>query len=277
MNSNKILTILLFVGGIALLLLFLWDCLTPSQYDSLTLNPHNVDWSSMSIENVNVNSVIQTLLSALIGFLMTIIFIEKMLNLSREKEINDRKQLQFRNISKIIRVPLIRYRKASLSIVYGIGNIPNDFRIQIPISQNALTNVFKPQAYADESIFQTNIELYAQAVEDLKDCITNILLNVDLTNNEELSQLLSNYIMCVSALNPCRQILDMRDKKAGKEKLTDVLTRDIPKIKFEEIKGSNLFLPFVKLKELIEYHEVFLKALYEVAPSFNVENIFEQR
>lgn len=277
MKSNQILTILLIVGGIALIMLFLWDCLTPSQYESLTINPHDVDWNSISIDNIDVNSAIQTLLSALIGFLLTIFFIEKNLKLSRDKEINDRRRLQFNNISKIIRVPLIRYRKASLSIVYGIGNIPEDHKIQTPISQNALTNVFQPQAYADEPLFQTNIELYARAVEDLQDCITNILLNVDLTNNEELSQLLSDYIMYVSAINPCHQILDMRGKIAGKERLTDVITRDIPKIKFEDIKGSNLFLPFVKLKELIEYHEVFLNSLYNLAPSFNVENILEQQ
>ena len=100
-------------------------------------------------------------------------------------------------------------------------------------------------------------------------------MNVDLTNNEELSQLLSDYIMCVSTINPCRQILDMRGQTAGKEKLTDVITRDLPKIKFEEIKGSNIFLPFVNLKKLIEYHEVFITALYNVAPSFNVESNFE--
>lgn len=272
MKSSKLLTILLFIGAIALIGLLLWDCLTPSPYESLTINPHEVDWKSISFDNVNVNSVIQTLLSALLGFLLTVFFIEKLLKASKDKEINDRRQIQFKNISKIIRGPLIRYRKASLSMVYGIGNIPADFKIQIPIPQNALTNVFKPQAYADEPIFQTNIELYAGAVNDLQACITNILLNVDLSDNEELSNLLSDYTLFVSAINPCHQILDMRGKTAGKERLTDVITRDIPKINFEEINGSNIFLPFVRLKKLIEYHENFINTLYSVAPSFNIEN-----
>ena len=167
MKSNKLLTILLIIGATALFGLLIWDCLTPSPYEHLTINPHEVDWKSISLDNVNVNSVIQTLLSALIGFLLTVFFIEKLLKASRDKEFDYRRNLQFKNISKIIRGPLIRYRKASLSMVYGIGNIPADFKIQTPIPQNALTNVFKLQAYANESIFQTNIELYADAVKSL--------------------------------------------------------------------------------------------------------------
>lgn len=275
MRSDKIVSILLGVGIILVVFLLLWDCLTPAPYNELTMNPQDVDWKSFSLHNVDVNALIQTLLSALIGFVLTIFFIEKLLKLSRDKEIEYKRQMQFKNVSKIIRIPLHRYKKASLSLVYGMGNITADKKIEVPITSKMLTNVYKPQAYADEPLLQPSIKLYARAVKDLQDCITNILLNVDLTDNEKLSKQLSDYVMLVSGINPCYQIINMKNIKLGEENMADVVMRELPQVDLDKEERANTYLPFKRLKILLEYHEAFIKTLYTIAPSFNLENGME--
>lgn len=73
----------------------------------------------------------------------------------------------------------------------------------------------------------------------------NILLNVDMSDNEELSELLSKYIKKVSKINPCKQ-LGKRNIGTGKEKLKlpDVIIRDLPKINLDTVSGSSIFVPF---------------------------------
>lgn len=272
MKEDKIKYISLGVGAAVIVALLVWDSLTPSSYGELTINPSEVDWRLISWGNIDVNTLIHTILSAVIGFMLTIIVVEQLLRASRERELQYKRDLQFKNISKIIRVPLLRYKKAALSMTYGIGNIPADGKVKVPIEQNSLTHVFEMQAYADEPLLETNIEFYASALENLQNCITNILLNVDLTDNEELSALLSDYIMVVSAYNPCRQILAMKEQGTTKESLSNFITRELPKVDFSKVKGANVFTPFIVLKEVIEYHESFIERLYKLAPSFNIEN-----
>lgn len=271
-KENKIILTLTILGVLIIGILLLCDSLTPSGYGELTINPFETDWALMSIDNIDVNTLIHTILSALIGFLLTIVCVEKLLKLSRDREQQYKKELQFKNISKIIRVPLLRYKKAALSMTYGIGNIPADEKVHLPIDPNSLTHVFEIQAFIDEPLLETNIEFYASAVDNLQNCITNILLNVDLTDNEELSALLSDYIMIVSAHNPCRQIMTMKNQGLPKERLSDFIAREISKVDFSKVNGANVFSPFMTLKKMIEYHESFIEKLYELAPSFNIEN-----
>ena len=256
------------LGLVAVTVLLVCDSLTPSDYGELTINPFEVDWGSMSWNNIDVNSLIHTILSAIIGFILTIIVVEMLLRASREREQQNKRDLQFKNISKIIQVPLLKYERAVLSLTYGRGHIPKDKKVKVPVEAKDFIHVFEPQAYVNELLFQSNIELYANAVDSLLACITNILLNVDLTNNEELSELLSRYVKVVSATNPCRLIIDMQNQYTGTEKMVDAIRKELPTIDLDTVKPTNLYAPFVDLKLMIEYHEVFIKRLYLLAPSF---------
>ena len=271
MKENKIKYISLIIGAIVIIALLVWDGLTPSPYGELTINPSKVDWKLISWGNIDVNSLIHTILSAIIGFMLTIVVVAQLLRASRERELQYKQDLQFKNISMIIRVLLLRYHKAALSITYGIGNIPADEKVHVPIDPNSLTHVFEMQAYANEPLFQTNIDFYSSSIDNLMTCITNILLNVDLTDNEELSELLSNYVKDISAYNPCSQIIAMKFQVAAGEKISDYVTREISKVDFSKIHGSNVFSPFMTLKGILEYHEEFLRRLYELAPSFRYD------
>ena len=267
-KSNSILRLISIITLIIIVILFIWDLLTSNPYESLTINPLNVDWRGISFANIDVNSLIQTLLSALIGFLLTIIVIEIILKKSRDKELNDKRRLQFNNVSKVVKAPLYRYKKAALSISYPLGKMPIDMKIKIPIDFKVLAEAFMPQQFADEPLFESKIEFYAIAINELKQLFNNILINVDLSENSGLSELLSDYLVYVNVNNPCHQILDMKGKTMGNKLLTDFIQKEIPKIDVSKIDPQNIFYPFLKLKEMIEYHEHFLNELYRVAPEF---------
>ena len=50
-----------------------------------------------------------------------------------------------------------------------------------------------PQQFADDPLFESKIEFYAITINELKQLFNNILINVDLSENSDLSELLSNY------------------------------------------------------------------------------------
>ena len=271
-KSNSILRLISIITLIIIVILFIWDLLTSNPYESLTINPLNVDWSGISFANIDVNSLIQTLLSALIGFLLTIIVIEIILKKSRDKELNYKRSLQFNNISKVVKAPLYRYKKAALSISYPLGKMPNDMKVKMSIDFKVLAEVFMPQQFADEPLFESKIEFYAITINELKQLFNNILINVDLSENSDLSELLSDYLVYINVNNPCSQILDMRGKTIGKELMTDYIGRELPNIDVSKIQPQNIFYPFIILKDVIEYHEQFLNELYRVAPEFKIQN-----
>ena len=117
MKKTNNLVIGLSIGCLLMIvLLVVWDMLTGSACESLTVLPWEVDWKAISFKNTDVNSYIQTILSAVIGFALTIIFLEIILKKSRDKEIAYKRDVQLKNIAKILKAPLFRYRKAALSI-----------------------------------------------------------------------------------------------------------------------------------------------------------------
>ena len=88
MKKSNNLVIGLSIGCLLMIvLLVVWDMLTGSAYESLTVLPWEVDWKAISFKNTDVNSYIQTILSAVIGFALTIIFLEIILKKSGDKEI----------------------------------------------------------------------------------------------------------------------------------------------------------------------------------------------
>ena len=271
-KSNSILRLISIITLIIIVILFIWDLLTSNPYESLTINPFNVDWRGISFANIDVNSLIQTLLSALVGFLLTIIVIEIILKKSRDKELYDKRRLQFNNVSKVVKAPLYRYKKTALSISYPLGKMPIDMKIKIPIDFKVLAEAFMPQQFADEPLFESKIEFYAITINELKQLFNNILINVDLSENSDLSELLSNYLVYINVNNPCSQILDMRGKTIGKELMTDYIKRELPNIDVSKIQPSNIFYPFIILKDVIEHHEQFINELYRIAPEFKFQN-----
>ncbi len=73
MSSKIKLNIAIVVTFVLVIVCIIWDWGTPDSIQSITLNPLNTDWS---FANININSIIQTILSASLGFLFSVIVIE---------------------------------------------------------------------------------------------------------------------------------------------------------------------------------------------------------
>ena len=61
-KSNSILRLIAIITSLIIVILCIWDLLTSNPYELLTINPLDVDWGGISLANIDVNSLIQTLL-----------------------------------------------------------------------------------------------------------------------------------------------------------------------------------------------------------------------
>ena len=264
MKTKAYKTIVRIVIGvtIGIIVLFVWDLLTSDPYESLTINPCKIDWANFSIDNVNINALIQSLLSALISIVLTIVLIEIILRESREKEIEYKRSLQLDNITKVLRVPLYKYQQAGIIISNKIGAPLQE--INIDVDGRILAEVYSPSLCTDEPLLQTKIELYSSKLNDLKTIITNILINTDLTNNQDLSDLFSEFLIYVNANNPCSRIIEINDQNKINPDIKEYVMKTLPTTNLEDIKANHILYPFCILKDLLKYQRDFHLKLSEI-------------
>ena len=262
MKTKAYKTIVRIVVGvtIGIIVLFVWDLLTSDPYESLTINPCKIDWANFSIDNVNINALIQSLLSALISIVLTIVLIEIILRESREKEIEYKRMIQLTNITKVLWVPLYKYQQAGIIISNKIGAPLQE--INIDVDGHILAEVFSPCLCTDEPLLQTKIELYSSKLNDLKAIITNLLINTDLTDNQDLSDLFSDFLVYINAHNPCSRIIELNDKINPEAK--EFVIKNLPTTNLEEIQTDSILYPFRILKDLLKYQRDFHIKLSEV-------------
>lgn len=265
-KSNKTIVYITIGVAIGIIILFVWDLLTSDPYDSLTINPYKIDWSSISIDNVNINALIQSLLSALISIVLTIILIEIILRESREKEIEYKRMIQLTNITKVLWVPLYKYQQAGIIISNKIGAPLQE--INIDVDGHILAEVFSPCLCTDEPLLQTKIELYSSKLNDLKVIITNLLINTDLTDNQDLSDLFSDFLVYINAHNPCSRIIELNDKNKTNPEIKEFVLKHLPTTNLEEIQTDNILYPFRVLKDLLKYQRDFHIKLSEVFTNY---------
>lgn len=258
-KSSKTIIVISVGALIGIILLLLWDSLTSEPYGLLTINPCKTDWASMSTNNININAFIQSLLSAVISLGLTIIFIEIILQESRDKEIKYKRELQINNIAKVLLLPLFKYKRAAEIISERIGT--NHQNTNIDVDGSILADVFSSPLDSDERLLQTKIELYSDKLSDLKNLITNILINTDLTDNTALSNLFSDFLIYVNSNNPCARIIELKNTTAK-----EFVIKTLPTTNLDEIQPDNILYPFRLLKDLLKYQKDFYIKLAEEFP-----------
>lgn len=263
-NSHKTIIIISICALVSIFILLIWDLLTSDPYVSLTINPFKIDWNNFSFENININALIQSLLSAVISLALTIFLIEIILRESREKEIEYKRSLQVDNIAKVLALPLYKYQLAGEFISNRITAPKQE--INTDVDGSILAEVFLPCLCSDEPLLRNKIEYYSSKLTDLKSIITNILINTDLSNNKELSDLLTDFLMYVNIYDPCPRIIELNDEKRINPKTKDFVIKTLPATNLEEIQSDNIFFPFRILKSLLKYQKEFHTKLNDVFP-----------
>jgi len=252
--------------------LFVWDCLTSSPYESLTFNPLNVDWKSFSLTNIDVNAVIQSLVSALLGVLFTIIIIEKMLNKQKEKEeekrkhdeeekAKERKKWIVNYILTAFSYPFANVNKVIICSLYPLNELNGKDGIPKNVTPNMLVNVYNKNILSDETFYTKNIDLLILYLDELKQWLKDLILNPSIADVPELYKILINYYKIVVLDNPCKQIKKYESINFGKEKAIDSIRRELPEYEYVKGQEGHYLYPFQKLKELIDCHRNFIEQL----------------
>lgn len=254
MKSQRILNVIVIITIIVVLFLIVWDFGTPREIEVFTSNPFATDWS---IDNFDINAIIQTLLSALLSFLLSICIIEIVLNRSREKETKAKSQSRLEAIYSLLEMPITEYARASRRISNEIrgGKVRE---ITLPISKNALLEIFMPSLYIDRPYKETKLEFYIYSVNLLQETIKYILLNADLTNNPKEGELFIKYMNEIHYdLSNMNVLISLKDTfMKDKETFSSILDRP-----WGEIEPQNIAYPFVRLNYLLEIHDTFFKSL----------------
>lgn len=262
-KKDKYIVNSLIIGAvISILLLLLWDCGTQSEIQELTMNPCHVDFS---LKNIDVNGLIQTLLSAVVGFTLTIFFVELLLSKSREQEIETKKKIQQDNITKLLRVPLMRYAHAMRDLINSADEIPNS--LPTTIDFYALAGMYESSSQLRE-LLRPKIVVLSESITNLKRSVSSILLNTDLKDNPELLKLLTDFLVMEDACNPCHDLLNYQNLRVGGKPLVESIKKDILEwhLPLEKIGYSNELTPVLKLKGFIEHTNAFVAKIYEVIP-----------
>lgn len=132
------------------------------------------------------------------------------------------------------------------------------------MSMEALCDIFNDQFHGNKRLWMKKIEYYSEAVIDLRNAISNVVLNADLTDNPELLDLLCSYLEESPKYDTCSSLVDLMRRKIiidGEEKpLSKLFTENLPNVGLD-VESSNECYKFVQLKKLVEYHDSFLNKL----------------
>lgn len=258
MSVNKKLSVSVIAVTIAIVLLFVLDLCTSNV---VVDGSSRVEFSVFAWKNFDVKSFFQTLLSSLLGILLSLFVMEQLLNKSKEDEISRRKELRTRFLLRTLAYPLKQYRIAAISITNCNSSFSN--KVIVPVTMEALCDIYKDQFTGTKRLWMKKIEYYAEAVSDLKNAISNIVLNADLTDNPDLDMLCC-YLEESPRYDTCNSLISLMHHKINiddKEKtLAELFVENLPIVGLD-IDSSNECYKFVLLKKLIEYHDGFIQKL----------------
>lgn len=262
MSSRKKIKIIQAITTVIILLLIIWDFGTPGIIQHITINPFDTNWS---IANLDINSFIQTMLSALLGFLLSIWIIESVVNNAREKEASEKGALRLNVIFKLLSVPIQVYSKAAIAIsnvTYlkheGGYYLNTKNSVSIPMDKDALMDIYFPIPYLEEKLHYTKVEYYLNALDELQIIIKNILLNADLSNNLDLAKDLSDYLTD-TYLDISKSKLLLSEKEIQMKQMESI--GNVLNKPFDEIPENTIAFPFISLARLIERSDILFKKI----------------
>ena len=147
---------------------------------------------------------------------------------------------------------------ATKAITNVNSNVPTCYEtLKIPISNEALLDIYTPSLYAHKSLNLSKIDFYIDAVNNLQAVIKSVLLNADLSNNPKESKILIDYLNnTYYLLSTSRNLITDKNFYINSLKTIGKMLEG----PHEEIDQNSDAYPFVKLEELIEKHDEFFKS-----------------
>lgn len=258
--ENKVIIIIIFIAFLCLGLCFLWDCGTHDHVVDITFNPVLTDWS---FSNIDINAFIQSIISALIGFCLSILIIDLVINKTREKEKAEKKERLVKTIMDLLVIPILDYSRAARIITNEL--IPcskennfkgGDYSLELPIRIDALMDIYNIAIYTDLGLETDKIDFYIESVENLRKTITIVLLNADLSNNHEKAEALMAYLNNTYYFYKYSKNLKVNKElyKSNSKIIEESLNKHVMDL---DIPQDHIAYPFVALAKLLDMHDDF--------------------
>lgn len=221
--------------------------------------------------NSFLEDYIRGMFTETLGIFLTIILIEIILLKSKnDLDFNTAKK-ELDRFNNLLTIYINNYEDVAFNIAYKYS----DYNTQRKkgIEKDFLFNNLEEFHLSSLSLFdghnESKAEVYFKGLDNLKETIKDIVLQVDLTHFPDLSNLLEIYIKYVEKHYPKNSILcDVKTQNNG--------TFLLPKKMIKEHKGlieykkHNIINSYVRLHELIIYHILFIEKYKIIVKKYKI-------
>lgn len=193
----------------------------------------------------------------IIGMLITIIFIDKLLNSSKEKESINEEKSKIIRMNNVLQLLIERYKILFYSVATPIEKQNYEEITQMPeeFKMSDMKDLFKNPLDIRYGIAESSVVNFLQVEEKIRDYIIETLRTIDFKYNKKLQEILMNFVKESIYYDSRKVIFEANNTRAGEKCIADwvseVLQERGDKFYEDMIKGkcknANLLHPYCYL------------------------------
>ena len=241
----------------------------------LLISGSTIESDLMSERSANfVNNILIGISTNLIGIIVTVSFVQFFLDKQDEKEKRIDEIKTIKRYDRYMQTLLRRYfrfyiivttRLEDRNAAYKIDYFKHEFKF------SDIADMYQSTPYLSEGIFETSIELFYRAEENIRNYMLKMLENIDFKYNEELESILQDFITKSVDFDMRGQILGAPNTVTEKnQKLSEFVSQNISdesidwigQFQNNELKG-NIMLPYILFFYNIQEQRDILKKYFD--------------
>lgn len=193
----------------------------------------------------------------IIGMLITIIFVEKLLNSSEEKESIKEEKDKIIRMNNVLQMLIERYKILFYSVATPMEKRNYEEAIQMPeeFKMSDMKDLFDNPLDIRYGITESSVVNFLQIEEKIRDYIIETLRTIDFKYNRKLQELLMNFVKISIYYDSRKAIFEANKTSAGEKYITDWVSEGLKEQGdkfYEEVTGgscknANLLHPYYNL------------------------------
>lgn len=209
----------------------------------------------------NVNNILFGLSTNLIGIIVTVSFVQFFIDRQDKKQAKEEELSLIKRHDRFMKVLIERYLMYYHCVVIPMDKRKDDNPLEL-VSDfifEDMRDLYKQSLYTCEGIFEPSIVLFYKAEEKLRNYMIDMVENIDFKYNEELLQILMDFVESSIEYDMRGAILGNINTQSGGVKIIKTIEEYIGDSSYEWVKkgkqgelNGNLMLPYVQLYELLK-------------------------
>lgn len=209
----------------------------------------------------NVNNILFGLSTNLLGIIVTVSFVQFFIDRQDEKQAQEEELALIKRHDRFMTVLIKRYLMYYHCVVTPMDRREDDNPLELvnDFIFEDMRDLYKQSLYTCEGFFEPSIVLFYKAEEKLRNYMIDMVENIDFKYNEELLQILMQFVEASIEYDMRGAILGNINTQSGGEKITKAIEEYIGDSSHEWVKrgkqgklNGNLMLPYVQLYELLK-------------------------